>query len=601
MATSAAMATQATLVAAFGALVAAQERPPDAPAARASAIGAPPEVRLGVLQRTAGAAPGYTLFAPFNQGDTFLIDLAGAVVKRWHSDFPPGQAVELLDNGHLLRAARDPAPSPLRGGGEGGRLEEFDWDGNLIWTWICCDDDRRQHHDFEPLQNGNVLVIAWERKSVAEAVEAGCDLAAAKAGIHPDCVLEVAPTRPLGGTIVWEWHVWDHLIQDRDPAKANFGVVAEHPERIDVNAGRPRGAAPSAGMSPEETEQLRRLGYLGGEDDAGARGQAGGAANERPSPPSPPTSDGELDPRRRAERDSLRRPGMGADWNHLNAVNYHAGLDQIVLSSHNQHEVWIVDHGTTTEEAAGSSGGKRGAGGDLLWRWGNPQIWQAGDAAMQQLFGQHDARWIELGRRGAGHLLIFNNNMRGGGFGGPPGPGRRGREEAGGVPTWSHVVELETPLQPDGRYARTAGEPFAPAQPLWRYGGGPGEATFRSPIVSGSQRLANGNTLITSGAEGYCVEVDAEGQVVWEYRSPFGREAGATSRGGPPGAPPSGPGEDGAGAPRVAPAFGGPGVGGRGGPGGIGGMGAAFFRAIRIEPDHPALRGRSLKPEPKGT
>lgn len=263
---------------------------------------------------------------------------------------------------------------------------------------------------------------------------------------------------------------------------------------------------------------------------------------------------------------------MDADWNHVNSVAYHAGLDQLVLSSHNQHEVWIIDHGTTTEEAAGSSGGKRGRGGDFLYRWGNPQTWGMGGREAQQLFGQHDAHWVAPGLRGAGHLLIFNNNVQGGfgfgfgrgrggsGRGGPPGGAAAGAP--GGAPPSSYVVELELPLQPDGTYARAADGSFGPERPLWRWGGGEGEARFFSPIVSGSQRLRNGNTLITSGAEGYCVEVDAAGQVVWEFRSPFGRDGDA----------------------------------GAGGPGG-GMFGRAFYRATRIAPDHPALKGRTLTPK----
>ena len=51
----------------------------------------------------------------------------------------------------------------------------------------------------------------------------------------PDCVVEVTPTRPYGGTVVWQWHLWDHMIQDYDSSKSNYGVVADHPELIDVN------------------------------------------------------------------------------------------------------------------------------------------------------------------------------------------------------------------------------------------------------------------------------------------------------------------------------------------------------------------------------
>ena len=53
----------------------------------------------------------------------------------------------------------------------------------------------------------------------------------------PDHIIEVKPTGPTSGDIVWEWHAWDHLIQDYDSSKANYGVVEDHPELIDINYG----------------------------------------------------------------------------------------------------------------------------------------------------------------------------------------------------------------------------------------------------------------------------------------------------------------------------------------------------------------------------
>ena len=51
------------------------------------------------------------------------------------------------------------------------------------------------------------------------------------------------------------------MIQDFDPTADNFGVVAEHPELIDINGDV---QAPS----PEELEQIRRQGFAGSEEDA---------------------------------------------------------------------------------------------------------------------------------------------------------------------------------------------------------------------------------------------------------------------------------------------------------------------------------------------
>jgi hypothetical protein len=48
-------------------------------------------------------------------------------------------------------------------------------------------------------------------------------------------VIEVEPVGTSGGDIVWDWHVWDHLVQDFDPTRANFGVVADNPGLIDIS------------------------------------------------------------------------------------------------------------------------------------------------------------------------------------------------------------------------------------------------------------------------------------------------------------------------------------------------------------------------------
>ena len=75
-----------------------------------------------------------------------------------------------------------------------------------------------QHHDIEPLPNGNILLIAWDYKTDAEAVAAGRDPNMISGGqLLSDSVVEVQPTGPNSGTIVWAWYAFDHLVQDFDP------------------------------------------------------------------------------------------------------------------------------------------------------------------------------------------------------------------------------------------------------------------------------------------------------------------------------------------------------------------------------------------------
>jgi len=482
--------------------------PPDA---------APPTEKRGLLSSSDEARPGYKLFTPLRSTSTYLIDAAGEIAHQWTSDATPGQSVYLLPSGNLLRCERVPS-DVFEGGGQGGRIREYDRESQIVWEYVCADDTKLHHHDIEPLPNGNVLLIAWERVGREKALAAGRNPGLLGAGeLWPDMVLEVEPTRPSGGKVVWEWHAWDHLVQDRDPKLANHGAIAASPRRIDVNATE-REAEPTK-EEIEELEKLKKLGYV---DDSAPRGGRDGG------------------------RDGGRGgPGRGADWHHCNSIDYSPELDLVVLGSRELSELWFIDHSTTTEQAKGSSGGRWGVGGDLVFRFGNPR-WSKGPGE-RALFFQHDAQWISAGLPGAGHILVFNN-------------GERGEREQ------STVDEFAIAFTPE------ALADFAKVEVKL-------VASYRSPDfcshISGAQRLANGNTLICAGETGRVVELTPEQKVVWEYLNPHGGDA-----------PLDGPGR-GRGERRGPPPDGAP-RGGRG-PGGGPGDARALFRATHIDADHPGL------------
>jgi hypothetical protein len=200
--------------------------------------------KVGLIQSAPRAFEGYTLFAPMSSHTTYLIDIQGHVVHEWESDCNPALCAYLLENGHLLRPGVVAQQSFGFGPGAGGRIQEFTWDGDLVWDFKYASDNRLPHHDITRLPNGNVLLIAWEKKNAEEATAAGRKrpndpLARVAAGdMHPDCLIEVKPTGKTSGEIVWEWHVWDHLIQDHDRSKPNYGNVSDHPELVDINIQR---------------------------------------------------------------------------------------------------------------------------------------------------------------------------------------------------------------------------------------------------------------------------------------------------------------------------------------------------------------------------
>jgi hypothetical protein len=387
---------------------------------------------LGLKVRDSGFYPGYTLFAPQSVRGEFLIDDKGRPVHAWSSTYLHVGRTVLLENGLLLRGANllNPVFS------NGGRVELVDWEGNVVWGYNYSDSLHNHHHDQLVLPNGHVLMIAFELKTKDEAIAAGRDTA--KLGqnkLWPEHLVEVDP---VTDSIVWEWHLWDHVIQDFDSTKLNYGVVGDHPELVDLNF------------------------FL----LSGVRGKA--------------------------------------DWVHANGLDYNAEFDQIILSAHNFGEAWIIDHSTTTEEAAGHSGGRRGKGGDLLYRWGNPWAYRRGDSTNQQLFAQHNTQWIRDGLQGAGHMMAFSN-----GWGRPGGQ------------SYSTVVEWAPACDSNGNYPMPdSGRPFGPDSAYWVYMANP-PTNFYSRNGSGAQRLPNGNTLICEQRNGRIFEVAPETQIVWTYVNPM--------------------------------------------------------------------------------
>ena len=386
---------------------------------------------IGVLRNNAGSYNGYTLFAPITSTQTYLINNCGQVVHEWTSTFTPGASVYLLENGNLLRTGKI-ANADIQFGGVGGKIELFDWDNNLLWEYTYSTTEVSQHHDIYPLPNGNILMLAVTTMTQAEAIQAGRNPANLEDGkLFNEQILELEPVGTDQANIIWEWNINDHLIQDFDNTKDNFGVVADNEQLLDIN-------------------------YL----------------NSDKSP---------------------------ANWLHINSIQYNAALNQIVMSTRILSEIYIIDHSTTTAEAATNSGGTYGKGGDLLYRWGNMEAYDHGDTNDRTLFGQHYPHWIPDGLTDAGKLLIYNN---------------------GGDRVFSTVEIINPPVSAPGVYSYDSNDGYLPVTAEWNYTDPVDPLNFFSAILSSGQRLPNGNTLICDGDSGYFFEIDSNGDIVWEYINP---------------------------------------------------------------------------------
>jgi len=317
--------------------------------------------------------------------------------------------------------------STFQGGGIGGAVELLDWNNNLLWRYnYFKDKSHHQHHDIEPLPNGNVLILAWGYRSAAEAKAKGRLL---EKDIWPTQIVEVQPVGSSEGIIVWEWHLWDHTMQDVSDTLPNFGIVREHPELLDINVGSGGGAFP-------------------------------GNIN-------------------------------GIDWLHCNSVEYIEEHDWILISSKHLHEIFIIDHSTTSEEAAGHTGGNYGKGGDFLYRWGNPQNYRLGTLQNKVFSGQHDAIWIPKTDTSLAQIMVVNN-------------GNNGRVDAW-VP----------PLTAQGKFAIGNNAPFGPVNLAWSI-----EAGINSPVGCSARRLPNGNTVYCNAKTGVIEEVTVANEKVWKYQNP---------------------------------------------------------------------------------
>lgn len=187
----------------------------------------------------ARAFDGYTLLYPHNQGNVYLVNNCGQVVHCWpDTEYLPGNAAKLMPDGsiYITKGKGDRTNRWITGSGGAIRLEHRDWDNHLLWEFTYSDSLRCMHHDFTVLPNGNIVLIAWQYKSFSQALEAGRDsLLMNDCRLWVDQLVEIKPEGKSGGDIVWNWNAWDHLIQDRYPGKKNYGVVKDHPERIDLN------------------------------------------------------------------------------------------------------------------------------------------------------------------------------------------------------------------------------------------------------------------------------------------------------------------------------------------------------------------------------
>jgi len=276
-------------------------------------------------------------------------------------------------------------------------------------------------------------------------------------------------------------------------------------------------------------------------------------------------------------RININMPGkpLRRDWLHCNSLDYNAQSGHIAINSV-QGELYVIDHDGTfvTGDAKASIAKAASPAGDFLYRFGDParyaqgdppkvlENWDSATSGHKQMGGSHDVSWIPAGLPGAGHLMVFNN----------------GQYLYQRTPQ-SSVLEINPFLDangndtgkyvnpPDAGYRRESYDKDTHNQPrqiskqvVWSYQSVNSHGFF-SHIGSSGQRLPNGGTFVCSDTEGHFFEITADGKLAWEYINPVTRDGAVKTLGD------------------VLP------------------MANSAFRAYRYATNHPAFKGRDLKPE----
>lgn len=178
----------------------------------------------------------------------------------------------------------------------------------------------------------------------------------------------------------------------------------------------------------------------------------------------------------------------------FNGFDYNEQLDQIIISARKANEIIIIDHSTTTEEAASSMGGRYGRGGDLLFRWGNPSNYTSAEDGEHYLHFQHNPNWIKYGEY-AESIIVYSNNLD--------------------SESDSEIFILTPVIDSDGSYVMMDSIflPQAPDRVI-------SSLEISSNYTSGAVVMPNGNIYVTVGQEDRLIELDESDTPVWIYELP---------------------------------------------------------------------------------
>jgi len=161
---------------------------------------------------------GIVLLSDYDYEKAVLINIDNEIIQEW--EIPRLLKSYLNQDSSLYSFSRV--------NNESFFIQLIDWDGNQLWSYLLEEDICRLHHEQEILPNGNILCLCRETISNEENIFFDNDL-------EIDKIIEIEPVGNNEANIIWEWHFYDHLIQDSDIDSPEYGDIFQNPQLLNIN------------------------------------------------------------------------------------------------------------------------------------------------------------------------------------------------------------------------------------------------------------------------------------------------------------------------------------------------------------------------------
>jgi len=410
---------------------------------------------------------GYTLLNAFSgpgfTSGVILIDMNGNIVHQW-----PGAGGSFFGAAKMLKGGYVVSAEGFFGGGD---LVQRDWCGEAVKRFAGLGN----HHDHQrqgstdgyyypgqvAMTDGGITLSLGAYVPPVEETLNIVDVKRFDAGrpdrpLTDDVIREI-PWNWDGTNAVFEWYARDHF-DNLGPGDLGLGLLedeaAQYALDLGLNSG---GGGNSWGRGSEDWSHGNSVAWLG--------------KNKWYT---------------MYQDERFHPDNIIADFRSLNTT--------IIIARHDNPGKWEA--------------------GDIIWRLGPDYGTDGENGKVGQIIGQHMAYMIPDTVPGGGNIMIFDNGG-GAGYGAliegltDPDTGEKLGFWMNKYRNYSRVLEVN-PITKQIEWQYVQGKPT----------GGTllgNDHKFYSNIMSGAQRLHNGNTLITEADTGRVFEVTVDGEVVWEY------------------------------------------------------------------------------------